>query len=138
MYTRTDIKKMIDDYKWMRNIIESQVYDNDSTSTAQYGIESVMPKGKGGTGNKVLVKVMDRDKVTRRNKKLVQKIAFIDKYEDYITNDKNYHILQLLKQGESHKRIMIIMNINSRGNFYSRVNEIVNTYMDVQEGQYDD
>ena len=138
MYTRTDIKKMIDDYKWMRNIIESQVYDNDSTSTAQYGIESVMPKGKGGTGDKVLVKVLDKNKATRRNKKLVQKIAFIDKYEDYITNDKNYHILQLLKQGESHKRIMIIMNINSRGNFYSRVNEIVNTYMDVQEGQYDD
>ena len=31
LYTRNEVKKMINDYKWMRNIIESQVYDADST-----------------------------------------------------------------------------------------------------------
>ena len=99
MYTREEVRNMIDNYKWMHNIIEAQVYDADSTSTAQYGIESVMPKAKGGTGDKVLVKVLDRNREYRRNIKILQKMEFIDKYEDYITNDKNYHILQMLKLG---------------------------------------
>ena len=85
MYTRDEVKGMINDYKWMRNIIESQVYDADSTSIAQYGIESVMPKAKGGIGDKVLVKVLNRNREYRRNVKILNKIEFIDKYEEYIT-----------------------------------------------------
>ena len=56
-----------------------------------------MPKAKGGTGDKVLVKVLDRNREYRRNVKLLNKIQFIDKYEEYITDEKNYHILQMLK-----------------------------------------
>ena len=85
MHTRDEVRNMIDNYKWMRNIIEAQVYDADSTSTAQYGIEAVMPKAKGGTGDKVLVKVLDRNREYRRNVKLLNKLQFIDKYEEYVT-----------------------------------------------------
>lgn len=138
MYTRDEVRNMIDNYKWMHNIIEAQVYDADSTSTAQYGIESVMPKAKGGTGDKVLVKVLDRNREYRRNIKLLQKMEFIDKYEDYITNDKNYHILQMLKLGVKHKTIKDLMEINSDSTFYACINEIVGVYMDVQRGHYDE
>ncbi|MEB6612096.1 hypothetical protein [Staphylococcus pasteuri] len=138
MYTRDEVRNMIDNYKWMRNIIEAQVYDADSTSTAQYGIEAVMPKAKGGTGDKVLVKVLDRNREYRRNIKLLQKMEFIDKYEDYITNDKNYHILQMLKLGVKHKTIKDLMEINSDSTFYACINEIVGVYMDVQRGHYDE
>ncbi|MCE3020991.1 hypothetical protein [Staphylococcus pasteuri] len=138
MYTREEVRNMIDNYKWMHNIIEAQVYDADSTSTAQYGIESVMPKAKGGTGDKVLVKVLDRNREYRRNIKLLQKMEFIDKYEDYITNDKNYHILQMLKLGVKHKTIKDLMEINSDSTFYACINEIVGVYMDVQRGHYDE
>jgi len=138
LYTRDEVRNMIDNYKWMHNIIEAQVYDADSTSTAQYGIESVMPKAKGGTGDKVLVKVLDRNREYRRNIKLLQKMEFIDKYEDYITNDKNYHILQMLKLGVKHKTIKDLMEINSDSTFYACINEIVGVYMDVQRGHYDE
>lgn len=33
MYNRKEIREMIDNYKWMKNIIDSKVYDNESTIT---------------------------------------------------------------------------------------------------------
>jgi hypothetical protein len=136
MYTRKEVREMIDNYKWMNNVVASQVYDVDSTSVAQYGIESVMPKAKGQSGDKVLLKVMNRNKAWRRNIKLIEKIEFIDKYEEYITNEMNYHILQMIKLGTQHKTVMDLMEIKSKSTFYGCLNEIVNVYMDAQQGHY--
>lgn len=132
MYNKKEIRQMIDDYKWMKNIIDSQVYDYESTSTAQYGYQSAMPKAKGGTSNKVLVKVIDRSRALRKYDYLIQKIAFIDEYGEYITNERDYHILQLLKQRESHIRIMSIMDL-SRDSFYKRIKDIVNILYNMQK-----
>lgn len=131
MYTPTEVKQLITDYHWMRRLIDHQVYEYDSTSIGQYGIESAMPKGQGGTGDKVLVRVIRNDKDRRKTQELIEKVAFIDEYEHNITNDKNYHILQLLKQGESITGIEVLMRI-SRKNVYTRINEIVNVYMEAQ------
>lgn len=131
MYTPSEVKQLITDYHWMRRLIDHQVYEYDSTSTARYGIESAMPKGQGGTGDKVLVRVIKNDKDRRKTQELIEKVAFIDDYEHVITNDKNYHILQLLKQGESITGIEVLMRI-SRKNVYTRIGEIVNAYMEVQ------
>ena len=131
MYTPTEVKQLITDYHWMRRLIDHQVYEYDSTSTGQYGIESAMPKGQGGTGDKVLVRVIKNDKDRRKTQELIEKVAFIDDYEHLITNDKNYHILQLLKQGESITGIEVLMRI-SRKNVYTRIGEIVNVYMEIQ------
>ncbi|MGP0637761.1 hypothetical protein ACTRV7_04975 [Staphylococcus xylosus] len=131
MYTPTEVKQLITDYHWMRRLIDHQVYEYDSTSTGQYGIEAAMPKGQGGTGDKVLVRVIKNDKDRRKTQELIEKVAFIDDHEHLITNDKNYHILQLLKQGESITGIEVLMRI-SRKNVYTRIGEIVNAYMEVQ------
>lgn len=131
MYTPTEVKQLITDYHWMRRLIDHQVYEYDSTSIGQYGIESAMPKSQGGTSDKVLVRVIKNDKDRRKTQELIEKVAFIDDYEHKITNDKNYHILQLLKQGESITGIEVLMRI-SRKNVYTRINEIVNVYMAVQ------
>lgn len=131
MYTPTEVKQLITDYHWMRRLIDHQVYEYDSTSIVQYGIESAMPKAQGGTSDKVLVRVIKNDKDRRKTQDLIEKVAFIDDYEHKITNDKNYHILQLLKQGESITGIEVLMRI-SRKNVYTRINEIVNVYMAVQ------
>jgi hypothetical protein len=137
LYTREEVKEMIYNYKWMNNIITSQIYDVDSTSVAQYGIESVMPKAKGQAGDKVFLKVMNRNKAWRRNLKLIEKIEFIDKYEEYITNEMNFHILQMIKLGTKLKTVMDLMEIKSKSTFYGCLNEIVNVYMDAQKGYYD-
>lgn len=131
MYTPTEVKQLITDYHWMRRLIDHQVYEYDSTSTGQYGIEAAMPKGQGGTGDKVLVRVIKNDKDRRKTQELIEKVAFIDDYEHLITNYKNYHILQLLKQGESITGIEVLMRI-SRKNVYTRIGEIVNVYMEIQ------
>lgn len=131
MYTPTEVKQLITDYHWMRRLIEHQVYEYDSTSIGQYGIESAMPKAQGTTGDKVLVRVIRNDKDRRKTQELIDKVAFIDDHEDKITNDKNYHILQLLKQGESMARIEVLM-LMSRKNIYNRLNDIVSIYMKEQ------
>ncbi|MTV21433.1 hypothetical protein [Staphylococcus delphini] len=131
MYTPSEVKQLIMDYHWMRRLIDHQVYEYDSTSIAQYGIESAMPKAQGTTGNKVLVRVIQNDKDRRKTQDLIDKVAFIDEYEHLITNDKNYHILQLLKQGESITAIEVFMK-SSRKNIYSRINQIIDVYMKVQ------
>ncbi|MDW4515974.1 hypothetical protein QI083_06280 [Staphylococcus saprophyticus] len=131
MYTPTEVKQLITDYHWMRRLIDHQVYEYDSTSTGQYGIESAIPKAQGGTGDKVLVRVIKNDKDRRKTQELIEKVAFIDDYEHLITNDKNYHILQLLKQGESKNRIMVLMQI-SKDNLYNRIDAITDVYMNKQ------
>lgn len=128
MYTPSEVKQLITDYHWMRRLIDHQVYEYDSTSIGQYGIESAMPKAQGGTGDKVLVRVIRNDKDRRKTQELIEKVAFIDEYEHNITNDKNYHILQLLKQGETIKTIERLLSI-SRRSIYSRIDKIVDTYM---------
>ncbi len=135
MYTPSEVRQIISDYKWMKNIIDSQVYECDSTSIGQYGIESSMPKAQGTTGDKVLVRVLRNDKDYRKTQSLLDKINFIDNNEDHITNEKNYHILQLLKQGEKHSRIMVIMNVRSKENFYSRIDDIVQSITHAQTNE---
>lgn len=135
MYTPSEVRQIISDYKWMKNIIDSQVYECDSTSIGQYGIESSMPKAQGTTGDKVLVRVLRNDKDYRKTQSLVDKINFIDNNEEHITNEKNYHILQLLKQGEKHNRIMVIMNVRSKENFYSRIDDIVQSITHAQTNE---
>lgn len=71
MYSESEVRELITGYYWRTNLIEDQVYEYDSTSTAQYGIESVMPKTQGATGDKVLVRVMMNDKNNRQLKKLI-------------------------------------------------------------------
>ncbi|HJG40265.1 hypothetical protein [Staphylococcus sp. GDB20D115P1] len=131
MYTPTEVKQLITDYHWMRRLIDHQVYEYDSTSIGQYGIESAMPKAQGGTGDKVLVRVIKNDKDKRKTQELIEKVAFIDDYEHLITNDKNYHILQLLKQGEKINTIAMLMKVD-RKEVYRKLDIIVGIYMNVQ------
>ncbi|MGS0667685.1 hypothetical protein ACU40O_09780 [Staphylococcus arlettae] len=131
MYTPTEVKQLITDYHWMRRLIDHQVYEYDSTSIGQYGIESTLPKGQGSTGDKVLVRVIKNDKDRRKTQELIEKVAFIDDYEHLITNDKNYHILQLLKQGEKINTIAMLMKVD-RKEVYRKLDIIVGIYMNVQ------
>lgn len=90
-----------------------------------------MPKAQGITGDKVLVRVIRNDKDRRKTQELIDKVSFIDEHEDKITNDKNYHILQLLKQGEKINTIAMLMRVD-RKEIYRKLDIIVNIYMKAQ------
>ncbi|MCA2501768.1 MULTISPECIES: hypothetical protein [Staphylococcus] len=131
MYSESEVRELITGYYWRTNLIEDQVYEYDSTSTAQYGIESVMPKAQGGTGDKVLVRVMMNDKNNRQLKKLISETSFVDEHEHKVSNPKNYHLLQLLKRGEKVSTIERLLDISER-NIYNRIKQIVKVYMEAQ------
>ena len=132
MYSESEVRELITGYYWRTNLIEDQVYEYDSTSTAQYGIESAMPKAQGGTGDKVLVRVMRNDKNNKQIKKLATETTFVDEHEHKISNSKNYHLLQLLKRGEKVSTIERLLDISER-NIYNRIKQIVKVYMEAQQ-----
>lgn len=131
-YTPSEVKEIIFDYSWITRLVESNVYDDDSVSIGSYGVESSMPKAQGGTSDKVLVKVLQNERQRNETEKLVEKLQFIDEHEHLITNLKNYHILQLIKRGESITRIEVLIDI-SRKNIHNRVGQIVTLFMEAQE-----
>ena len=124
MYLINDIRQIINDYHWKKRLIQSQVYEMDSTSTAQYGIDSAMPKGQGQTGDKISTMIIRNENQRRKIESLIKEVSFIDEYEHCINSDKNFHILQLLKQGESKQRIKVLLNM-SNGNLYKRIDQII-------------
>ena len=133
MYLINDIRQIINDYHWKKRLIQSQVYEMDSTSTAQYGIDSAMPKGQGQTGDKISTMIIRNENQRRKIESLIKEVSFIDEYEHCIHSDKNFHILQLLKQGESKQRIKVLLNIGSR-NLYERIDQIVIILFKAQPG----
>ena len=124
MYLINDIRQIINDYHWKKRLIQSQVYEMDSISTAQYGIDSAMPKGQGQTGDKISTMIIRNENQRRKIESLIKEVSFIDEYESHINSDKNFHILQLLKQGESKQRIKVLLNM-SNGNLYKRIDQII-------------
>lgn len=133
MYLINDIRQIINDYHWKKRLIQSQVYEMDSTSTAQYGIDSAMPKAQGQTGDKISTMIIRNENQRRKIESLIKEVSFIDEYEHCINSDKNFHILQLLKQGESKQRIKVLLNISNR-NLYERIDQVVIILFNAQSG----
>ncbi|MEB8060616.1 hypothetical protein [Staphylococcus xylosus] len=111
MYERTEIKKIIESYKVFCNTLAELIPDIDSNSIAQYGIESSLPKVQGDNNSKVEQNVFKRDKVLTANKRLVDKINFVNMLHEKIRDDQNYCMLSLMKLGNDSKSIMYIMDI---------------------------
>ncbi|GEP80646.1 hypothetical protein [Staphylococcus carnosus] len=132
MYTAEQIEEMIYEYHWRKNVLLEEGYELDSNSTAQYGVESTMPKAQGGTSDKVLDIVTRNDVIYRILYKHLEVVSFIDKYEHHIDNDKNLNILYEIKKGKRPTEIKKIMNIG-RTNFESRMTDIVNVYLNEQD-----
>ncbi|WP_052463697.1 MULTISPECIES: hypothetical protein [Staphylococcus] len=111
MYERTEIKKIIESYKVFCNTLAELIPDIDSNSIAQYGIESSLPKVQGDNNSKVEQNVFKRDKMITANKRLVDKINFVNMFHEKIRDDQNYCMLSLMKLGNDSKSIMYIMDI---------------------------
>lgn len=111
MYERTEIKNIIESYKVFCNTLAELLPNIDSNSIAQYGIEASLPKAQDNNISKVERNVIKRDKVLTTNKRLVDKINFVNEYHEKIRDDQNYCMLSLMKLGNDSKSIMYIMDI---------------------------
>lgn len=111
MYDRSEIKKIIESYKVFCNTLAELLTDIDSNSIVQYGIEASLPKSKGDNISKVEQNVFKRDKVLTANKRIVDKINFVNMFHEKIRDDQNYCMLSLMKLGNDSKSIMHTMDI---------------------------
>ncbi len=128
MYTHDEIRNMIDDYKSMCNLLEEFLPEVDSNSIAQYGIESTLPKPQGVNNSKVESSVLVRDKVTKRQRKLIDKIKFVNCMQERLEDDNDYFFLELWKTDKKRKDVLSILKITKNDYTDMRKNIVEQLY----------
>lgn len=115
--TKKEIANLLKDYRWMIYEIARQrgmADDIGENITAQYGIESVMPKPQGGSTDPVYIEVQRRVKKTKRIEKLEKKVKFIQERMDRIEGDREKAVLDCLLDGMSIIAISRHMGLSQR------------------------
>ncbi|MDN6414846.1 hypothetical protein OXR01_13205 [Staphylococcus gallinarum] len=128
MYTHDEIRNMIDDYKSMCNLLEEFLPEVDSNSIALYGIESTLPKPQGVNNSKVESSVLVRDKVTKRQQKLIDKIKFVNCMQERLEDDNDYFFLELWKTDKKRKDVLSILKITKNDYTDMRKNIVEQLY----------
>jgi DNA-directed RNA polymerase specialized sigma subunit len=115
---KKEIASILRDYHWMINEIQRQrkmLSDEvNGNFTAQYGIESSLPKGKGQNGDPIFREVIRREKKSRWIEKLEKKVMFIQEHMDCITNEREKAVLECLLDGMSMIAISKHMGLSVR------------------------
>jgi DNA-directed RNA polymerase specialized sigma subunit len=115
---KKEIASILRDYHWMINEIQRQrkmlSEEINGNFTAQYGIESSLPKGKGQNGDPIFREVIRREKKSRWIEKLEKKVMFIQEHMDCITNEREKAVLECLLDGMSMIAISKHMGLSVR------------------------
>jgi len=115
---KKEIASILRDYHWMINEIQRQrkmlSEEVNGNFTAQYGIESSLPKGKGQNGDPIFREVIRREKKSRWIEKLEKKVMFIQEHMDCITNEREKAVLECLLDGMSMIAISKHMGLSVR------------------------
>ncbi|MFC4661727.1 DNA-binding response regulator [Oceanobacillus aidingensis] len=122
------IEETLRDYSWMLNEIkrQRQLMDYEGGNmVAQSGIESTMPKSKGGTSDPIALEVIRRDKNSKWLDKLETKVLFIQKRIHLITDEREKAVLECMLDGLSMSAISQHMGL-SRRHIYNIKESIVN------------
>ncbi|WP_244882332.1 helix-turn-helix transcriptional regulator [Oceanobacillus oncorhynchi] len=127
MMNSKQIEETLRDYSWMLNEIkrQRQLMDYEGGNmVAQSGIESTMPKSKGGTSDPIALEVIRRDKNSKWLDKLETKVLFIQKRIHLITDEREKAVLECMLDGLSMSSIGHHMGL-SRRHIYTIKNSIV-------------
>lgn len=116
MYTKEQIRYMIDNFRSTCNTLEMVLPDVDSNSIAQYGIESSLPKPQGTNSSKVESVVIAREKAHKHIKNKMDKVAFINKCQNKLSED-DFIFLEIMK---GYKRYQILPKAEMNKNSYDK------------------
>ncbi|MFD1450849.1 DNA-binding response regulator [Oceanobacillus sojae] len=128
MMNSKQIEDTLRDYSWMLNEIkrQRQLMDYEGGNlVAQSGIESTLPKAKGGTSDPIALEVIRRDKNSKWLDKLETKVLFIQKRIHLITDEREKAVLECMLDGLSMIAISQHMGL-SRRHIYNIKESIVN------------
>lgn len=112
------IEQALRDYNWMINEIKRQrellSHIVGGNVVAQGGIESAMPKAQGETSDPVAQEVLRRDKASKWVTNLEDKVLFIQRRMENITDERERAILECLLDGMSMLAIGKHMGLSER------------------------
>lgn len=123
MISRQDIHDMIRDYSWMINLLVTrrlEVVGSSRGLTSVYGIEATLPKPKGVNTDPVYQEMLRIEEYDENNKKIKEKVLFIQKHSKAIRDMQNRIILNRILDGESLKDIANDMNMSISGINYRK------------------
>ncbi|RKD22563.1 hypothetical protein BEP19_09895 [Ammoniphilus oxalaticus] len=112
---KKEIENTLKDYHWMLNsikIMRKSMEQAGDNLTAQYGIEAVMPKGKGQTGDPVYREVIRRSKHHERIEGYEKKVELIQSNIHVISDEREIEILHWLLEGKGHAWISRHMGLS--------------------------
>ncbi|RST57667.1 DNA-binding response regulator [Siminovitchia terrae] len=112
---KIDIENTLKDYHWMINSIKIMRQSLESAGeglTAQYGIESTMPKAKGQTSDPVHREVVRRGRHWKKVKGYEEKIKVIQERVHLITNERETEVLHWILEGKSYRWIAAHMGLS--------------------------
>ena len=134
MYTKEDIRYMIDNFRVTCNTLAMILPDVDSNSIAQYGIEAALPKPQGMNSSKVESVVLARERAHRNVQSKMDKIAFINNCQDKL-NEDDFIFLEIMK---GYKRHEILPETEMNKNTYGdRRKEIIDKLYYMQNDSCD-
>lgn len=138
---KQDIHDMIRDYRWMINLLIARRFEAVGSSqglTTIYGIEATLPKPQGTNTDPVYQEYLRIEEYEQNNKKIREKVLFIQRHSKAIKDVQNKIILNRLLDGESLKEIAKDMNMSASGINYRKeliVDEMYNSYVSAQKEQ---
>ncbi|GIO25115.1 DNA-binding response regulator [Oceanobacillus sp. J11TS1] len=130
-----EFENALRDYSWMLNEIkrQRQLMDYEGGNlVAQSGIESAMPKAKGGTSDPIALEVIRRDKNSKWLDKLESKVLFIQKRIHLITDEREKAVLECMLDGMSMIAITAHMGL-SRTHIYRIKDSIVEQMLQFEQ-----
>lgn len=141
MITKQDIQEMIMDYNWMINLLINNYKDQVESSrglTAIYGVEATLPKAKGVNTDPVYQEILRIEEFDKSNKKIKEKVMFVQKHSKSITDIKDKIILNRLLDGKSLRDIAEEMKMSISGINYRKemiIDTMYKSYLSEQKEQ---
>lgn len=134
---KKEIANMLRDYHWMINEIQRQRKVLESAGeklTAQYGIESSMPKSNHGNSDPVAKEAIRREKKYSWINKLEFKVLFIQERLPFIKIEREKAVLECMLDGMSIKAIAKHMGFSERHIYIIR-SQVIDRIMENVEGK---
>ncbi|MFS0776244.1 hypothetical protein ABC255_09580 [Neobacillus sp. 3P2-tot-E-2] len=112
-YNKHDVYKIISDYPLMLKIIrEVGETEVEFRGTAQYGVEATLPKAQGVVGKALEMEVIRRNDRNKRLFDYLNKVKWINKNRNKLTDKRDIEILDYLLDGTSMLKVSKIIGVS--------------------------